>query len=71
MIGENYIDLGKKYVKKHNNKEIIDLLFQLDSMFDTVDCALDCPCHTYCDKHADRTLCTVITVAVEDLKNNR
>lgn len=56
------------YVKKHNKQEtIVSLLSKLDSIFDSMDCALDCPCHAYCDEHANMTLCTVITVALSDL----
>ena len=56
------------YVKKHNQQEtIVSLLSKLDSMFDGVDCALDCPCHAYCDNNVNRTLCTVITMALSDL----
>lgn len=57
------------YVKKHNKQEtIVSLLSKLDSIFDSMDCALDCPCHGYCDNNVNRTLCTVITMAVQDLK---
>lgn len=56
------------WVKIPNKKEIIiSLLSKLDSIFDGIDCALDCPCHAYCDEHANMTLCTVITVALSDL----
>ena len=55
------------WVKTPNKKEIIiSLLSKLDSTFDDMDCALDCPCHVYCDKHANMTLCTVITMVLSD-----
>lgn len=56
------------WVKTPNKKEIIiSLLSKLDSIFDGMDCALDCPCHAYCDEYTNMTLCTVITVALSDL----
>lgn len=56
------------YVKKHNKQEtIVSLLTKLDSIFDGIDCALDCPCRTYCDNNVTRTLCTVIMMALSDL----
>ena len=55
------------WVKTPNKKEIIiSLLSKLDSIFDGMDCALDCPCRAYCDEHTNMTLCTVITMVLSD-----
>ena len=60
--------MNNVWVKIPNKKEIIiSLLSKLDSIFDGMDCALDCPCYVYCDKHANMTLCTVITMVISDL----
>ena len=59
-------------MKEWNMKnEIVNLLSQLDSMFDNIDCSLDCPCHPYCDNNnINRALCTVVTLALEDMKHD-
>lgn len=60
--------MNEVWVKKPNKQEIvISLLSKLNSIFDGMDCTLDCPYHAYCDKHANMTLCTVITMALSDL----
>ena len=52
-----------------NKDTIIKILSQLDSLFDNIDCSMDCPCHPYCDNNnINRALCTVVTLALEDLK---
>lgn len=52
-----------------NKDTIINILSQLDSLFDNIDCSMDCPCHPYCDNNnINRALCTVVTLALEDLK---
>lgn len=71
MTGDDWITLGKKYRKQNGvgtEREIYNLLLQLDAIFDDMDCALDCPCHAYCDGNVSRSLCTVVTLAVEALK---
>lgn len=50
--------------------EIVNLLSQLDSMFDNIDCSLDCPCHSYCDNNVGRALCTVVTLALGGMKDD-
>ena len=73
MIDKEKFNSDCDYVKKHNEQKIIiSLLSKLDSIFDSMDCALDCPCHAYCDKyasdkHANMTLCTIITMLLSDL----
>lgn len=54
----------------HMKDEIINLLSQLDSMFDNIDCSMDCPCHSYCDNNVGRALCTVVTLALGDMKDD-
>lgn len=72
MTRNDWITLDKMYSKQNKMRtenEIYNLLLQLDAAFDSMDCALDCPCHAYCDNNVSRSLCTVVTLAVEALKN--
>lgn len=63
--------MSRKMSRYDTKVEIINLLSQLDSIFDGIDCSMDCPCKPYCDNNnINRALCTVVTLALKDLTND-